>query len=444
MLLNILNYKVYNQTYKGKRKIFTPNNLIGLVKFLKYLKKLNIKPLIVSGGCGHGDKSFLTESEYIISLNKLNKVLKIDKKKQIVKVQAGVNLHSLFKLLQKSDYFIFNIPGGKKISVGGAIAGNVHGRPQEKKHTTFGDNISYIKYIDENFNLKKVSSNNLTIQKIISSFSIHGIIVEAGLKIFRIKHKQIKRVDRSITSNNDFMNFVSKNKSFYGYINYFEKQKIVGNFCYFEESKKNCKKTTSRKINFFYLINFIKLDFIISFFINKYSLRIFYFLIFNLKNLLKFKTTDITLTSFENSVYFVNINTYLPEYFRKGMIEIQFSVHKKNLLKIISEIKNAQFYNSVFPMFFIVKKMKKDKKNYFFQFPLYEYCISLGYTKKQTLEKKEHFKKLYEIMFKNKCNLYLTKDETVLDFNNNFKNKLKKKIKTVNYYTNDFYQKILN
>ncbi len=37
-------------------------------------------------------------------------VLKIDKKKQIAKVQAGVNLHSLFKLLQKSDYFIFNIP----------------------------------------------------------------------------------------------------------------------------------------------------------------------------------------------------------------------------------------------------------------------------------------------------------------------------------------------
>ena len=81
MLLNILNYKVYNQTYKAKRKIFTPNNLTSLVKCLKYLKKLNIKPLIVSGGCGHGDKSFLTESEYIISLYKLNKVLKIDKKK---------------------------------------------------------------------------------------------------------------------------------------------------------------------------------------------------------------------------------------------------------------------------------------------------------------------------------------------------------------------------
>ena len=126
------------------------------------------------------------------------------------------------------------------------------------------------------------------------------------------------------------------------------------------------------------------------------------------------------------------------------MIEIQFSVKKKNLLKIISEIKNKQFNHSVFPIFFIVKKMKKVRKKYFFQFPLYEYCISLGYTKKQILNDRLYFKELYEIMFKNVCNLYLTKDETVLDFNKNFKNKIKKKIKNTNFYTNDFYQKILN
>ena len=64
-----------------------------------------------------------------------------------------------------------------------------------------------------------------------------------------------------------------------------------------------------------------------------------------------------SITNFENSIYFVNINTYLPYYFRKGMVEIQFSVNKKNLLKIINEIKNAQFKDSVFPIFFIVKKM---------------------------------------------------------------------------------------
>ena len=87
--------------------------------------------------------------------------------------------------------------------------------------------------------------------------------------------------------------------------------------------------------------------------------------------------------------------------------------------------------------------MHKIKENYFFQFPLYEYCISLGYTKKQTLENNAYFKKLYKIMFKNNCNLYITKDGTVLNFSRNFKNKLKTKVKKLPYNSNDFYQKLL-
>ena len=82
MLPDFVNYKVYNKNYNGKKKILVPTNFFNLYKCLKYLKKLNIKPLIVSGGCGHGDKSFFTKSEYIISLKKLNKILKIDKKKK--------------------------------------------------------------------------------------------------------------------------------------------------------------------------------------------------------------------------------------------------------------------------------------------------------------------------------------------------------------------------
>lgn len=442
MLTNSINYIVYNHTFKGKKKILTPNNFFNLYKCLRYLKKLNIKPLIISGGCGHGDKSFLSKSEYIISLKKLNKVLKIDKKKKIVKVQAGVNLYDLFKILQADNYFIYNIPGGKKISVGGAIAGNVHGRPQAKDYSTFAENIIYIKYIDENFIIHKVNGNDLRTKNLIGSFGIYGVIIEAGLKFFDIKYKYLKKVNRSITNTNDFINLTKKN-SFFGYINYFEKEKIVGNFTYFE-IEKNYSKFSKKKINLFYLINFIKLDFIISFFINKYSLKIFYFLIFNLKNLIKFRKIISTPVTFEDSIYFVDINTYLPGYFRNGMIEIQFSVKKKKLLKIISEIKNKQSNHSVFPIFFIIKKMKKIRKKYFFQFPLYEYCISLGYTKKQTLHNKLYFKELYEIMFKNECNLYLTKDETVLDFNKNFKNKIKKKITNAKFFSNDFYQKILN
>ena len=66
-------YEVYNQTFNGERKIIYPNNTLQIIKSLIYLKNNNITPLIISGKCGHGDKSFSSSTNYIISLENLAK-----------------------------------------------------------------------------------------------------------------------------------------------------------------------------------------------------------------------------------------------------------------------------------------------------------------------------------------------------------------------------------
>ncbi len=89
--------------------------------------------MIKSGGCGYGDKSNLQESEYAISLSKLNKIIKFDKKRKTVTAQAGISIYELFFYLKEKEHIIFNVPGGKSVSLGGGISGNVHGRPYKKK-----------------------------------------------------------------------------------------------------------------------------------------------------------------------------------------------------------------------------------------------------------------------------------------------------------------------
>ena len=85
----------------------------------------------------------------------------------------------------------------------------------------------------------------------------------------------------------------------------------------------------------------------------------------------------------------------------------------------------------------------KLSKKYFFNFPKYNYCISLGYKKSDLLTNVNYFKSLYKIIFKNEGDIYLTKDETVLDLNSKFRNKLKKKIAILSLSSNDFYQKLI-
>ena len=59
-----------------------------------------------------------------------NKFLKLNKKRKIVCVQSGMRLLDLVNILKIKGYKLSSIPGGEKISVGGAIAANVIGKTQ--------------------------------------------------------------------------------------------------------------------------------------------------------------------------------------------------------------------------------------------------------------------------------------------------------------------------
>lgn len=430
-------YRNYNHTYQGQRNFFFPKNTEELIHIFKILKKKKIKPLIISGSCGYGDKSFLKKNTFIINLKKFDKFKKINLNKKFIIAQSGVNLSKLSLYLDKKKHFLFNIPGGKNVSIGGAISGNVHGRPQNKKFSSFGDNVLNLKILDKNLKIKTYTRKNINFKNIIGSFGSEGIILEAKIKIHNLKDDYLEQKQQKIYGKKNFLFFDKNHKSYYGILDYFNKKEFFANFVYFAKTKKKTNKS-KREFRLFKYINFFKLDKLISFIINKYTLKILYFFLFyTKKNLSKSK-----IIPFWKSLYFENINNYLPFYFKDGMIEIQFSVEKKKLFKIIDSLKKIQNYNNVYPIFFILKKMEKSSKKYFLNFPLYNHSISLGYSKRDVIKNKTFFKKLYKLLFYFRTNIYLTKDETILDFCPNFKNKIKKKITNDRLISNSFYEKV--
>jgi hypothetical protein len=127
------------------------------------------------------------------------------------------------------------------------------------------------------------------------------------------------------------------------------------------------------------------------------------------------------------------------------MIEIQFSIPHKNIIKTINQIKDLQFDTNIFPIFFILKKMDSSKGKYIFNFPRYQHCISLGFSKKINIKNLSFFKSLYKLIYRNQGNLYITKDETFL-YNNPKKEFIKycKKILNENKtISSDFKEKLL-
>ena len=409
-------FKSYNHTFKAKKTVLCPKNITELKNIFIYLKSKKKRVLIRTGNCGHGDKTQLTSSDYVISLEHLSKIKKIDKKKMTADIEAGANLFQIFKYLEKKDFKVFNIPGGKNVSLGGAISGNVHGRPRRSGYSVFGDNVISLKILNPNGKIVILNRNNKLFFKVIGGLSLFGIILEAKIKIFKLEKASYHFNHFQINSKNEFQIFNKNFKFFYGYINFFNKHKLQGNFITIKKSDK-IDNVLEKKKNDFLLksINFLKIDTFLSFFINRFTLKFFYYFLFKSSQYIFSNKKEVS--NYERSIYFININTYLPYYFRKGMIEIQFSVPKKNILKTINQIKSLQFKFNVFPFFFILKKTAISKGKYIFNFPKYNHCISLGFSKHTNIISKKFFRSLYKLIYNNQGNIYVTKDETFL-YNN--------------------------
>ncbi len=438
-------YKSYNHTLNATKTIFYPKNIQELKKIISFLRSKKEKALIKTGNCGHGDKTKLSDSDYVISISKINKIKKIDKKKNTIDIEAGANLLDIFKFLEQKKYKIFNIPGGNTVSLGGAIGGNVHGRPSTSGYAVFGDNIISLKILNESGKVVKLDRKNELFYKVVGGLGLFGIILEAKIKIFKLENINYNFEHVCISNTKDFKNFDKKNKIFYGYLNFFNRNSVQGNFMTLTEKKKNINNNFEKKKNdfLFKLINVLKIDVLLSFFINRITLKIFYFALFKIsKSLLSGK---IEIIDHERNTYFVNINTYLPFYFTHGMTEIQFSIPKKNIIKTINDIKNLQIDSNIFPYFFLVKKMNVSKGRYIFNFPKYNHCISLGFSKKPNQSYDNFFKSLYKIIYKNMGNIYVTKDETFLDYNpnKNFKKSYRKLLLKNKIFSSNFKEKLI-
>ena len=426
---NPVKHYTYNLTEYSYGKNFLPEN----IKELKYLLKKKKNILLKTGGCGHGDKSSLKRNCNIISLQKFNRILKLERKKKFVTVQTGISLIDLVKKLKQEGYYIFNIPGGPNVSLGGAIAGNVHGRISNKSYPNFGDNVHSFKIIDNNFQIKKITRKNKFFYSVIGSLGYYGIILEAKLKIHKIQNYFYLEKNYNISSKKEFLDFDKQNKKYFGYLNYFSKKMELNVNTISPLKIKNKDKS-------FVKIKKIKLPNLMWLFVNKYTLYFLYFFLFRLKRLLFIKKKN--KIPLEKTIYISQYISALPSFFKNGFLEIQFCISKNRLLKIIYKIINLIKLNKVFPIFFIIKKLDKSKQKYCFNFPIYNHSISLGFSKKQFAENNLFFLKLYDYLNENNCNLYVTKDELFsLFLDKKYINEIKFKQKKSNYNFSNFINK---
>ena len=167
--------------------IFYPTNEDEIIKIIK---GLNSEGIIARGlGRSYGDISL---NKKTLSLRKFKKILKIDKESGLLICSANLSLNEILKEIVNKGWFFNVSPGSKFITIGGAIANDVHGK-NHHKDGSFSDYVQEITIITPDGIIRNCSKtdNSELFKATCGGAGLTGVIISAKIKLLKIKSKNL-------------------------------------------------------------------------------------------------------------------------------------------------------------------------------------------------------------------------------------------------------------
>lgn len=362
-----------------------------------------------NGRC-YGDASL---GESIFSTKKLNKFISFDRLNGIIECESGVLLSEILEISVQQGYFLYVTPGTKFISVGGAIASDVHGKNHHSEGC-FSEYVIDFKLMTENGEIITCSreENSEKFFATIGGMGLTGIILSATFKLKNIETAYIRQESIKAENLDEIFGLFEESESWtytVAWIDCLQKGKNIGRsilmrgehaFSHelpekFSKNPLRLKKKFSPTVPFYFP----------GFVLNALTVKIFNFLYYKkqtkkeLKNIIDYETYFYPLDA---------INEWNRIYGKSGFIQYQMVIPKENgkkgMKKILETIANSG--NGSFLA--VLKLFGKDNPEAYNSFPVEGYTLALDFKVNSKLKKL--VSQLDQIVQDFGGRIYLTKD----------------------------------
>jgi len=147
-------------------------------------------------GRSYGD-SCLAESDHVLLMEGMDRVIAVDWKTGIVTAQAGLTLGALLPIALSHGWFLPVSPGTKFVTLGGAVANDVHG----KNHHVMGTFGRHVRQLNlwrsqEGVQTCSPTSNMPLFNATVGGLGLTGVILSVELQLRPVRSGRI--VQRSI------------------------------------------------------------------------------------------------------------------------------------------------------------------------------------------------------------------------------------------------------
>ena len=362
-----------------------------------------------NGRC-YGDASL---SEHIFSTKRLNKFISFDRLNGIIECESGVLLSQILEIIVPQGYFLYVTPGTKFISVGGAIASDVHGKNHHAEGC-FSEYVEAFSLLNENSEVITCSRTENTDKfwATIGGMGLTGIILSAKFKLKNIETAYIRQESIKAQNLDEIFKLFEESESWtynVAWIDCLQTGKNIGRsilmrgeHAFKHELPKKLQQNPLRlKQKFIPKVPFYFPDFML----NKWSVRLFNYLYFN-----KQKRREIkNFVDYETFFYPLDVvKDWNKIYGKKGFIQYQMVIPKaqgkegmRKILDTIAKSGNGSFLA-------VLKLFGKENPLAYNAFPLEGYTLALDFKVNSKLTKL--VADLDEIVEEFGGRIYLTKD----------------------------------
>ncbi len=178
----------------GRNKYATVKVLkpINLKQLQQLIKDASPKSLIARGlGRSYGDAAQIDKG-CVIDLSSFDQV-SLNREIGTVRVGAGVSFEELIRVLLPEGFFLPVTPGTRKVTVGGAIAADVHGK-NHHLDGSFGSHVKSILLVDGSGELIELTPNGKGREgdkkkfwATIGGMGLTGVIIEATFSLITVQ-----------------------------------------------------------------------------------------------------------------------------------------------------------------------------------------------------------------------------------------------------------------
>ena len=357
-------------------------------KIKNYINNTNDIIARGNGRC-YGDSAL---AEHMFSTKRLNKFISFDRINGILECESGVLLSEILEISVPQSYFLYVTPGTKFITVGGAVASNIHGKNHHYEGS-FCEFVLEFTLMNERSEILKCSrsENSDLFWATIGGMGLTGIILSVKFRLKKIETSYIRQESIKAENLDEIFNLFEESKDWtytVAWIDCLQKGKNIGRSIIMrgehsllnELSPKLAQKPLEIKRKFSPTIPF----FFPNFALNNLSVKIFNYFFYAkqrskfLKNIIDYETFFYPLDA---------INDWNKIYGKSGFIQYQMVIPKENgkegMRKILETIANSG--NGSFLA--VLKLFGKSNPKAYNSFPIEGYTLALDFKVNKKLKK---------------------------------------------------------